>query len=358
MDPRLSSWMSWVDATLSQADLPRAGLTLTPLTGDASTRSYLRVRSDSGGSFILMVMADRLGAYVAPSASSSLEKPGELPFVNMQRFLGELGLPVPRILRFDDPAGLMLLEDFGDVTLEERVKVGNASEIADLYGKAVDLLVPLQVQGTARLTPAQTAWHAGFDAQTLRWEFDHYYEWGLCKRFDQEPSPKDAARFSAEFDRLSAEIGAWPRVLCHRDYHSRNLMVKADRSLGMLDFQDALWGSPAYDLASLLRDSYVELPEPLVDSLVARLLSGLAGAGGPVHDPSSFRRLFDLQSIQRNLKAAGRFDFFLHVKGNARYQAAIPGTLAKVRRNLQKYPDLQEIFELLGRYVPDFREGA
>jgi aminoglycoside/choline kinase family phosphotransferase len=143
-------------------------------------------------------------------------------------------------------------------------------------------------------------------------------------------------------------------VFTHRDYHSRNLMVDGGR-LGVIDFQDALMGPATYDLASLLRDAYIQLDEALVDDLVAYYLDRMAERGSVWNDRPAFRFLFDLTSIQRNLKAAGRFVYIDRVKGNAKFLADVPRVLGYVKRNLQKYSDLAALRKHLTPYVPELQ---
>jgi len=148
-------------------------------------------------------------------------------------------------------------------------------------------------------------------------------------------------------------------VFTHRDYHSRNLMVREKSvngtRLGVLDFQDALMGPATYDLASLLRDAYIALDEPLVDDLIACYLGRMAGSMAVGTDAGKFRRLFDLTSIQRNLKAAGRFVYIDRVKHNPKFLADIPRVLGYVRQNLAKYPELATLRKHLTTYVPELQ---
>jgi aminoglycoside/choline kinase family phosphotransferase len=158
----------------------------------------------------------------------------------------------------------------------------------------------------------------------------------------------------AEFQKIAELMAAQPRVFTHRDYHSRNLMVNGG-GLGVLDFQDALLGPAMYDLASLLRDAYIALEEELVTELIGYYLDqvGTERVGGL--DRESFRRLFDFTSIQRNLKAAGRFVYIDRVKGNPKFLCDIPRTLGYVRRNLLKYPELSTLRKHLTPYVPEWQ---
>jgi aminoglycoside/choline kinase family phosphotransferase len=158
----------------------------------------------------------------------------------------------------------------------------------------------------------------------------------------------------SEFERIAQVLASQPRVFTHRDYHSRNLMVDGLR-LGVIDFQDALMGPATYDLASLLRDAYIQLDETLIDDLVAYYLAQLEERRFVWANRAAFRRLFDLTSIQRNLKAAGRFVYIDRVKGNPKFLADIPRVLGYVKRNLKKYPELETLREHITPYVPELQ---
>jgi aminoglycoside/choline kinase family phosphotransferase len=156
------------------------------------------------------------------------------------------------------------------------------------------------------------------------------------------------------FEKIAELLAGQPRVFVHRDYHSRNLMVDGAQ-LGVIDFQDALMGPATYDLASLLRDAYIELDEALIDRLINRYLDQLAPHQQLWANREAFRRLFDFTSIQRNLKAAGRFVYIDRIKGNSKFLADIPRTLGYVRRNLLKYPELFALRTELAYYVPELQ---
>ena len=121
--------------------------------------------------------------------------------------------------------------------------------------------------------------------------------------------------------------------------------------LGVIDFQDALMGPCSYDLASLLRDAYIQLDEGLIDDLIACFWDGMTRYDAGMTDRAAFRRLFDLTSIQRNLKAAGRFVYIDRVKQNPKFLADIPRVLGYVKRNLLKYPELSILHRHLAPYV-------
>jgi aminoglycoside/choline kinase family phosphotransferase len=186
------------------------------------------------------------------------------------------------------------------------------------------------------------------------WEFDHFLEYGVTARVGQPMKPVDDAVVRGAFQRIAELLAGQPQVLVHRDYHSRNLMVDGSR-MGIIDFQDALMGPATYDLASLLKDAYIELEDVVVDGLVDHFLTGLADLGVKVGDRQAFRRLFDLTSIQRNLKAAGRFVYIDRVKHNPNFLADIPRVLGYVKRNLSKYPELATVRLHLSPYVVELQ---
>lgn len=333
--------------------LPAVGLTLDRLPGDASNRHYYRAKAD-GKSFIVMRVMDDAPAKLFEE-KTDLKKVDELPFVNVQRFLASIGAPVPKIHVWDKDRGIMILEDWGDLMLEGVVREGNAKRIRALYEKAIDEMVKLQVVGTAKIGEDCIAFHQRFNVPLLVWEFDHFLEYGVEVREEKALQPNDRSMVRAIFERIAREIEAQPRVLTHRDFHSRNVMIHGDDQVGLIDFQDALMGPWTYDLASLVRDAYVTLGEDVVDALVAHFLKKREEAGGAPVDPAEFRRAFDYASIQRNLKAAGRFVFIDVKKGNDKFLRHIPPVLGYVRKNLQKYDELAPAFDVLQRYVPEFQ---
>jgi aminoglycoside/choline kinase family phosphotransferase len=165
---------------------------------------------------------------------------------------------------------------------------------------------------------------------------------------------RDALR--EECAAIVRELAAEPRVLCHRDYHSRNLMWHASR-LYVIDFQDARMGPDTYDLVSLLRDSYVDFTEAQVDGFIAFFLAlrdGRIGSGTPA-DLDEFRRRFDVMAVQRNLKALGTFGFQTTSRQNTVYIQYIPRTLNFVRANLARYPRFARLRELLAAYLDELR---
>lgn len=338
------------------AKLPfRASLEkLTPLPGDASNRRYFRLSLSNRRSVILMQLAEPEAFKQSEEAVSGAVTVTELPFLNVHRHLAKAGVTVPALHHYDQAAGLLYLEDFGDLLLVQACQDGRSPDTARHYHQAIETLARIH---TAATSPADTrciAFHRSFDAPLLMWEFDHFLEYGVVARHGKPMCADDFQPVRAAFQNIADLMAAQPKVFTHRDYHSRNLMVDGGR-LGVIDFQDALMGPAGYDLASLLRDAYIALEESLIDELIAEYLSRMERAGAGRGDRSAFRRVFDFISIQRNLKAAGRFVYIDRVKKNPKFLADIPRVLGYVRRNLAKYPELSTLREHLTPYVPELQ---
>ncbi|MGH7236874.1 MAG: aminoglycoside phosphotransferase family protein, partial [Nitrospiraceae bacterium] len=289
-------------------------LAIAPLAGDASNRRYFRLELAGGPprSLVLMQLAEPEAFKQSEEAVSGTAVPvTELPYINVLNHLAKADVAVPTLYYYDQAAGLLYLEDFGDLLLVQACQDATPSEIGQLYREAIETLVRIQSKANVPANPACLAFHRSFDVALLMWEFDHFLEYGVVARYGKPMATDDERPVRAEFQKIAELLAAQPRVFTHRDYHSRNLMVREARTttsrLGVLDFQDALLGPATYDLASLLRDAYIELPEPVIDEMLEYYVELVAQHGVAVSDPPAFRRLFDLTSIQRNLKAVGRF---------------------------------------------------
>lgn len=297
---------------------------LEPLAGDASTRSFTRIRPATGPSLVLM-------DYGRPFE-------GETDDVRLARVFLAAGLPVARVVEAWPEAGALVLEDLGDRTLESELATRDAAgPLPDALGAAVDLAARIAAEGTPALAGSERADGPALDAERFRFEMDFFVEHWVGGALGGDGGPAaDALRDLAE--RAAAVT---PSVLCHRDYHSRNLLLAPDDAPAMVDIQDARWGPLGYDLASLLRDAYVEISEGWVDAGVARFLAALPD--GP--DAQAFRRDLDLLAAQRMLKALGTFGYQSARLGRSGYLAGAPRTVERIRRTL---PGVQGGAELLG----------
>ena len=330
MDPRLEQY-------LAQHNLTNQTLKVVPLTGDASDRRYYRVLLRDAKPIVLSL-------HQGPIEYASM------PFVAVARLLSKVPLPVPAILHHSDPLGVLGLEDLGDVTLQAHLGAATASEHAALYRQAVGFIARMQQRGEALRADEYPPYRIAFDVEKLMWELEFFVKHYLLAYKGAALTENQRAVLREEWSAIVDELAAEPRVLCHRDYHSRNLMLH-NESLYIIDFQDARMGPDTYDLVSLLRDSYVDLPESTVNDLIAYFLA-LKGMAG--EDPH-FRRRFDLMALQRNLKALGTFGYQTTARRNPVYIQYIPRTLRYVRNNLDTQSRFERLRELLSTYVEEFR---
>lgn len=317
------------------------------LPGDASNRRFYRARWDPDTSLILMVLADPDPHRQPAEEFTGNEEPAaEIPFLNIHRYLRKIGIPVPEVVHHDADRGIIYLEDLGDTLLYDLTRSSPPAEWSRHYDRAVELLVTLQSEAMRNPDAGCLAFHRRFDASLFEWEFQHFREEILS------PAGRADAGLTRECRHISRELAGEPPVLCHRDYHSRNLML-APRGISLIDFQDALLALRQYDLASLLGDAYVELSDATVDRLLGRYLEGWGRAGNPPEDIRRFRRGFDLACVQRGLKAAGRFAYIHRVKQNPKFLVFIPGILHRARKLLDGYPEFPALAAALERDVPD-----
>jgi len=307
------------------------------LTGDASDRRYFRIQPRTGDSFVLAV-------YGAPFAFAAL------PFVNTARLFDAMPVPVPRILGHADDLGVLALEDLGDVTLQAHLGSAPPSRHAALYREAVGFIHTFQTRGRDLASGDFLPYGIAFDVDKLTWEMNFFIKHYLAAYRGVPFAAAERTALDEECAAIIDELAGEPRVLCHRDYHSRNLMLHGGR-LVIIDFQDARLGPDTYDLVSLLRDSYVDLPWATVDELIAYFLA----LGGRAAGLAEFRRRFDLMALQRNLKALGTFGYQTTARANSVYIQYMPRTLNYVRDNLQRYPRFARLRELLSTHLPELR---
>lgn len=323
---------------------------VSELAGDASTRRYFRVRVAPGlprESVILMRYPDEV-------------PPGEeLPFLNVHRYLAKARLPVPAVLAHFPADRALWLEDLGDTMLEDCVRADGVEACLPRYERCIEILVRLQADGTASLDRAAIPAGLAFDVAKFAWEIDFFFEHAVRGYGGIPFSERDERAIEDLLLPHLERLAALPRVLAHRDYHSRNVMVREGSDLVLLDFQDARMGNVFYDLASLLRDSYVTIPGPMESGLAycwqSAASPGLRRAAG---DPSAFGLLLDLAALQRNVKAIGTFGNQAHARGKRLYLRFIPPTVAHLERNFERNPELRKLGTLLRPLLADLAAKA
>ena len=319
---------------LRRAGLASAATRVEPLHGDASSRAYVRIAAPGRPPAVLALHPE-------PFA------PGSLPQIAVGSIFRRLGIPIPAVLDEAADLGVLAVEDLGDETLQSWMAGGAARDPAPLYREAIGYLAALQTRGASLRDEGALPFTLAFDVPKLAWELDFFRSEFLGAHRRVALSPAETAALGGELSTIAEELAAEPRVLCHRDYHCRNLMVR-DGRLVVIDFQDARLGPGTYDLVSLLRDCYVDLPGDLTAALTRRFLDAV-----PAQRTGDFQARFDLMSVQRHLKALGTFGHQVARLGRGHFAEPVPRTLAYLRRTLQARPRFARLRELLAPHVPE-----
>jgi len=334
-DARLEQLARWLSGLSNPAGLdPRS---LRPASSDASFRRYFRVDAGAAGaSFIAMD---------APPPREDCR-----PFVQVAALMAAAGVATPRIVAHELDQGFLLLQDFGDTTYAD-AQLRDPAGTARRYDDALRCLVRLQGADPGPALPA-------YDAPRLLAEMRLFPEWYVARHLGAALSAAEHQSLEAVFGQLVDAALAQPRVLVHRDFHCRNLMVlPGPDNPGVLDFQDAVLGPVSYDLVSLLRDAYVEWPEAQQIDWAARYWDLARGAG--IALPLRFDAFWqDLEwmGLQRSLKVLGIFARLYHRDGKSRYLADLPLVLRHTQRVLERYDAFAPLARLFDRLHERRRE--
>lgn len=338
-----------VDAFGARARLVSAA----PLHGDASTRRYVRLTLADAPVPTAVAMVLGEGRFGGSDEIGGGGDAGELTFVNVARWLRRHDLPVPAIhadlARRD---GLLVIEDVGDVSLWTAVS-RTPSTTARRFADAVDLLVRLQVAGARDRDPSCIAFDRRFDHALAVAEIEHFLDHGVETRIGRVLPGAERTELLHALAPVAAPFADGPTALSHRDYMAWNLHVRADDSLVLIDFQDALIAPDAFDLAQLLTDRTTNtlVDAALETTLIERFESGMAAAGLPVTD--GFRERYRLTALQHALKVIGRFYYLEVVKGRSGYLAYLPAVYGVARHMFAGTPALAGVQARVARYVPE-----
>ena len=337
-----------------------------PLAADASTRAYVRLHPAGGGASLILMDAP-------PAAESAPAPAGATPaqrialgynavtrlaggrvdaWAAVAAFLRERGLSAPAVLALDAGQGFAVLEDLGSDLFRDRLDAG--ADPAEIYGQAVDLLVELHAEPppAALPIPGGGAWTLpAYDALALRMGLDLWLQWWPPLVGMAPPSAEALAAWPELWAPVLArgEVGA--SVFTHRDYHAENLLWLPGRSgaarVGLLDFQDAVCGHPAWDLVSLLQDARREVPRALETAMMARYLTAR-----PALDAQAFRADYAGLGALNALRILGPvFARQITGFGREKYRAFLPRVWRRLERNLE-HPNLVDLRAWFGRHVP------
>ena len=323
--------ISWLEALAQTHGLVPSSLRVA--SADASFRRYLRVDTQAGASLIVMD---------APPDKENCE-----PFVKVAKLMQLAGLKAPEVLAWQEAQGFMLLTDLGDQTMMSAIDVKNPQANHALYMQAVDALIAWQLSSKAGVLPP-------YDEALLNRELSLFPDWYLAQHRQIDVQGKMRNTLDSTFKMLVTRNLASPSVFVHRDFMPRNLMMPtgSDAALGVLDFQDAVYGPVTYDVASLMRDAFLTWEEDFVLDVTIRYWekarkAGLLDFEDWHQDFGVFYRAVEWMGLQRHLKVAGIFARLTLRDGKEKYLADAPRFIAYIRSTAARYIELRPLLRLI-----------
>jgi aminoglycoside/choline kinase family phosphotransferase len=302
-------------------------------SADASFRRYLRVDTQTGASLIVMD---------APPDKENCE-----PFVKVAKLMKLAGLKAPEVLAWQEAQGFMLLTDLGDQTMMSAIDAKNPQANHALYMQAVDALITWQLSSQAGVLPP-------YNEALLNRELSLFPDWYLAQHRQLDVQGKIRNTLDSTFKMLVTRNLAGPSVFVHRDFMPRNLMMPTggDSALGVLDFQDAVYGPVTYDVASLMRDAFLTWEEDFVLDVTIRYWekarkAGLLDFEDWHQDFGVFYRAVEWMGLQRHLKVAGIFARLTLRDGKEKYLADAPRFIAYIRSTAARYIELRPLLRLI-----------
>ena len=323
--------ISWLEALAQTHGLVPSSLRIA--SADASFRRYLRVDTQAGASLIVMD---------APPDKENCE-----PFVKVAKLMQLAGLKAPEVLAWQEAQGFMLLTDLGDQTMMSAIDVKNPQANHALYMQAVDALIAWQLSSKAGVLPP-------YDEALLSRELSLFPDWYLAQHRQIDVQGKIRNTLDSTFKMLVTRNLASPSVFVHRDFMPRNLMMPtgSDAALGVLDFQDAVYGPVTYDVASLMRDAFLTWEEDFVLDVTIRYWekarkAGLLDFEDWHQDFGVFYRAVEWMGLQRHLKVAGIFARLTLRDGKEKYLADAPRFIDYIRSTAARYIELKPLLRLI-----------
>lgn len=318
---QLTPLRNWLKESCSLSD---TSFELQPLINDASSRQYFRLRL-ANSSHIAMI---------APP-----DKENIINFVAIARDFARQGIYTPEILAYNIEQGFMLLSDLGN---DLYLNILNPNTADDLYTRALSVIYQIQVCNPK--LPNNQALNL-FNEKHIRLEFDIFIDWFLHKHLQLNITKEFSNILENAFKVLIDSALEQPQVCVHRDYHSRNLLLLENNNVGVLDFQDAVYGPITYDAASLLRDAYIDWPKEQVDKWISKFYAMINISHQ--YSQEKFVRWFDLISLQRHLKILGIFSRLNYRDNKPHYLPMTSRLLNYINKTCENYADLFEFKELL-----------
>ncbi len=340
------------------------GAGIVPRPGDASTRSYARV-SLNGRKAMLMDQPQAAEAPTAPANATAEERRalgynaiarlagGDVArFVAASNYLRGLGLSAPETYAADPERGFALIEDLGDALYADVLTDGQGDE-RTLYESAAEVLAALHADGAPATLHPGKALHA-YDETALLAEIDLMTEWYLPYALGRAATPDEIAEHRALWRKALESVNEPSPVFVHRDYHAQNLLWLPERSgtarVGLIDFQDAVAGTRAYDLISLTEDARRDVPPKIAEAATQRYLA-VTGA-----DPEKYKAQMAVMAAQRNAKIAGIFARLYKRDGKPRYLSYLPRVWGHLNRDLE-HPALSALKSWYDKTIPRDRRG-
>ena len=303
--------------------------------GGGSDRSFYRVRGQKG-SVILMISPENDGDFTN--------------YLEIARFLKEIGVGVPAIYEANPEEHFVFMEDVGDESLYKKLQgVLSPEEIIFWYKVILEALAHMQVEGGRKWGNFAALPERPFDYHALRWETGYFQQYFLEAYCEIEITRRE--ELAQEFKTLAEKVSREPLHFMHRDFQSQNIMIH-NGTPKILDFQGGRRGLLQYDLVSLLKDAYVVLPENVQENLLTFYLEKLDQEGIEVKDYQQFYEVFILTGLQRNMQALGAFSYLSLVKGKEWFKQYIPAGVAYLHAALKKRTDFPVLSSLLERALP------
>ena len=329
------AFTDWLLGLASTQGLQAASVRVA--SADASFRRYFRIDGATDGQATSFILMD------APP-----DKENSQPFVAIAQLMKDAGLLAPRVLAWDEPHGFMLLDDLGQHTMMQVLQTAEAPRRQVLFEQAVDALVLWQQASRPGVLPP-------YDEALLRRELQLFPDWYIAQHKQMVLDDQQQQQLQVVFDRLVTHNLAAPQVFVHRDFMPRNLMVSnnpAENRLGVLDFQDAVYGPITYDIASLMRDAFASWDEDFCLDITVRYwhqarAAGLLNFEDWHSDFGAFYRAVEWMGLQRHLKVAGIFARLTLRDGKPKYLADTPRFIGYMRATASRYRELGPLLRLL-----------